>query len=200
MRFVATTPVKLGGDGGPYVEVRGIRLDRTPRHDYAHADAIRGGCIVSPCLFDIGAPAGSTYQFRSFLIDPATHEILARSAPLRRTWPPLRVRDVQFLVNGVSKPLSEFFGTTDTYLPVAAGTLRVEARWRPDAGLLGYTVAISTTGPKAKQYARCRRGTSCPVPQAVPILANQEMPDPHVPREGQAAWSHAYRVCLVGRA
>ena len=154
------------------------------------------------CAFVATTPAaaGSTYQFRSFLIDPATHEVITRSAPLRRTWPALRVRAVRFLVNGRSKPLSEFFGTTDDYLPVSAGELRVEAQWRPDAEPLRYTVAISTTEPKKRHYVTCRSGASCPVPQTVRILANQEMSWILTFRARDRSLVEAYRVCLVGRA
>ena len=51
--------------------------------------------------------------------------------------------------------------------------MQVEAVWIGDASGTGYEVAITNSRPPVDE--KCSTGTSCRVPQKVPILDTQEM-------------------------
>ena len=85
-----------------------------------------------------------------------------------------RPHALKVLINGKRWALTPLNGS-DTYANIRAARLRVEARWLTDARGTGYYVAISTTEPLKRVYARCFAGTSCLVANKLRIRANQEM-------------------------
>ncbi|HEX4323676.1 MAG TPA: hypothetical protein VHZ77_03485, partial [Gaiellaceae bacterium] len=52
------------------------------------------------------------------------------------------------------------------------GPMQAEARWTTDASGTGYYVTISIGN---KVYARCSTGTTCPVPQKLPLGVGDEV-------------------------
>jgi hypothetical protein len=121
----------------------------------------------------------------------------SRGEPLSAT---ARPHAIKLLINGKSWPLDLLTGG-DAYDPVRARTLRVEARWTPNARGTGYYVVVSTAEPLAKVLARCTTGTSCLVPKRLSILVGQEMTlNVKVIRASTKKVVTAYKACIVRRA
>jgi hypothetical protein len=199
VRFTASTDTRLGGPGGLYVELRGFDLRRIPRPPLDKPDLARTGCLSSPCSFDVGLPSGSNYAFRAVVIDSKTEKVVETSRPLLRSWRVLPFRNVALRVNGKARPLVSMFSKTYDYRPIAAGPLRVEARWKGDARAKGYFIEISTTEPEEKRYARCTTGTSCRVAHKARIEVNQGMSWLVTFRRVDGTALDGYRLYLVGR-
>jgi hypothetical protein len=81
---------------------------------------------------------------------------------------------LKLLINGKQLPKTPF-GGPDRYTPIKASKLTVEARWQGNLRGTGYKVQISTTEPEVHLYRTCSAGTSCLVPQQVPIFKGEEM-------------------------
>ena len=84
------------------------------------------------------------------------------------------IHSLRLLINGKQLPITPFAGP-DRYNPIKVSKLRVEATWKPSITGSGYKVVISTTEPTVRTWRTCSTGTSCLVPQQVPILNGQEM-------------------------
>jgi hypothetical protein len=109
-----------------------------------------------------------------------------------------RPHALKLLINGKNWPLNTLNGSDD-YLPIRAGRLRVQARWRTDARGTGYYVLISSTEPVNRNYARCFTGTSCLVPRRVPISVNQEMTlTVKVLTTNRNRLVAGFKACLIG--
>jgi hypothetical protein len=112
-----------------------------------------------------------------------------------------RPHDLKLLINGKRLAITPLKATTDNYVPIRAGRLRVEARWTTNARGTGYRVQISTTEPQARDYASCSTGTSCLVGIRVPILVGQEMSwSVKILKTRTNGLAAGFKVCLVGRA
>jgi hypothetical protein len=81
---------------------------------------------------------------------------------------------LRLLMNGKQLPITRF-GAPDHYIPVSARKLRVEALWQGNLQGTGYRVVITTTEPTTRTWRTCTSGTSCLVPQQVPIVKGEEM-------------------------
>jgi hypothetical protein len=197
VNYVATTSAPLG-QSTAYVELRGIDFLSKHPGTWDQPDVIRTGCMASPCAFKVGRAPSSGYEFVAFLIDAATHQTIAHSAPVRTTWAPNPVKGISFLINGKRWPLQEVYTASDDYLPIAPGKLKVEARW---AGALpkGYSVTVSTSEPVQKQYAACKTGTACRPTRTVRIVPQQEMSWQVTVLDRSGAEVDSYQVCLVGK-
>ena len=111
-----------------------------------------------------------------------------------------RPTNVKVLVNGKRFAITPLYGGADEYLPVKTGRMRVEARWQGNATGSGYYVVVSTSEPMSRDYATCRRGTSCLVSQRPRILDGQEMTwTVSIFKTRGKRLVTAYKVCLVGR-
>jgi hypothetical protein len=112
---------------------------------------------------------------------------------------PPRPHALQVFINGKRQKTSRLVGGADNYVPIAARTLHVVARWRTNARGTGYHVRISTSEPRVRTYALCFRGTSCRVAKAVPIGAEDEMSwEVRVVRTRGKLVVAGVKVCLVG--
>jgi hypothetical protein len=81
---------------------------------------------------------------------------------------------LRLLINGKQLPITPF-GGPDRYNPIKATKLSVEARWKTSLTGTGYRVVITTTEPTTRTWRTCTTGTSCVVPQQVPMLKGEEM-------------------------
>jgi hypothetical protein len=81
---------------------------------------------------------------------------------------------LRLLINGKQLPITPFSGP-DRYNPVKSSKLRVEATWKSSLTGSGYRVVITTTEPTVRTWRTCTTGTSCLVPQQVPMLKGEEM-------------------------
>jgi hypothetical protein len=200
VKFSASTSAKLAGAGGHFaLELRGINLKRTPRATYARADYVSARhCTTTPCRWSVTMQTAASYEFRTDLIDLRNRGSAAHSAPARVSWsqPP---HAMKVLINGNPFPLNPLVESTDKYMPIRAGRLRVEAHWKSNASP-GYYVLISTTEPQQRDYATCTAGTSCVVRENVSILKGQEMSWTVRVFTAQTLRPVAgFRVCLIGK-
>jgi hypothetical protein len=125
----------------------------------------------------------------------------ASVAPARSGVSAAQPHALMLLINGKQLPITLFNGS-DHYTPIAAGKLRVEARWQTDLRGTGYRVVISTTEPEEQTYRTCTAGTSCLVSQRVPIVRKEEMSWTVKVIKVQAhhiTVLGGFMVCLVGR-
>jgi hypothetical protein len=169
----ASTEEKLASQqGGVYaVELRGIdkgagdaSFDRP-----GYVDKTR--CVASPCTWTVVPAKASTYEYKAFLVDLRNGSDAGASDPVRLDWTaPPRPEAIRLFVNGKTPPTTPLTG--EDYSKFPAGPLHVEAKWQTDAGRTGYYVQLSIGN---KVYAKCSTGTSCPVPEEVPLAADDLM-------------------------
>ena len=201
--FTATTgeelaQAKVGSNLA--LELRGINVTRTPRATYDHADYVGTRCAGPPCEWTVAPDEAARYEFRAFLVDLRNGKSAGQSDPVQAAWDaPPRPRGLKLLINGKEQPITPLESTTDDYIHIPAGKLRVEAVWNGDASGTGYEVAITNSQPPVDET--CSTGTSCRVPAKVPILDSQEM---SWVVKVQTTSGHklvsSFKVCLEGRA
>ena len=197
--FTATTDEKLAYAGGDYaIELRGVDVNRSERATFERPDYLdKRRCDAEPCEWTIIPGAASTYEFRAFLIDLRKNESAGQSQPVQIDWDaPPRPHALELVVNGMTPPTTPLNG--EDYSDIPAGKMEVAARWTTDARDTGYYVVISVGD---RVYARCSTGTSCVVPEKVPILVDQEVSwvIKLLTDRGNKVVG-GFKVCLAGRA
>jgi hypothetical protein len=81
---------------------------------------------------------------------------------------------LKLLINGKQLPITPFSGP-DKYNRITASKLHVQATWKTSLTGTGYRIVITTTEPTVRTWRTCTTGTSCVVPQTVPMLKGEEM-------------------------
>jgi hypothetical protein len=171
--LAASTDEKLVTErGGRHVvELRAIDADSEGASfdDPQYVD--KHQCVVKPCEWTVVPAKAGTYEFKAFLVDFKSSETAGESDAMNLTWSaPPKPDAIQLYVNGKTPPATPL--GEDEYTEFPQGPMQVEARWTTDATDTGYYLKISVG---AREYARCSTGTSCRVPEAVPLAADQEL-------------------------
>ena len=173
----ASTDEKLAAESGKYeLELRGILLGQNPPSTFDAPDyRAPYQCTGPPCEWTLTPEAAGTFEYRAFLLDTRDQKPKGESKSVQIQWTPSpRPHDLRLLINGKSLPTTPLDGGDD-YHDFAVGKMHAEARWKTDAAGTGTYVSIGTEEPHEHVYARCRTGTSCIVPQQVPIAAEEEV-------------------------
>ena len=170
--FSASTKEKLASEkGGVYaIELRGIdaNADGASFDKPKYVEKTR--CVANPCEWTIVPAKASTYQFKAFLIDLTNNKTSGESDGVKLDWAaPPRPQAIMLHVNGKTPPSVPLDG--ENYSNFPHGPMQVEATWTTDARDTGYYVKISAND---KVYATCTSGTTCRVPEQVPLAVNDE--------------------------
>ena len=196
--LTASTDEKLVQQGSNLVlALKGIDTEK-PGASYEQPDyTAQAQCTASPCEWTVVPDKASTYEFKAYVVDAESQEESGSSDPVAAEWTaPARPEDFTFLINGKSYPLTPVAEGIDEYLPVPTGAMQVKATWNGDAAGTGYSIVL-TNGRQVNET--CSTGTSCAVPQDVPIDSEQEM-NWHlqvVTAQGGKP-VEAFQVCLIG--
>jgi hypothetical protein len=198
MVFSATTDEKLASEkGGLFaVELRGIDADSANASFDAPDYVDVNRCIKSPCAWTVAPDKAGAYKFKAVLIDLRSDKATSGSDPVELTWTaPTRPREIKLFVNGTTPPTWPLVGGDD-YSDFPTGPMNVEATWSTDVQGTGYYVRISVGN---RVYAKCSTGTSCRVPEPVPLAVEKLVSWVVQLRTTQGdKVAGGFRVCLEG--